>query len=49
MDQLRGARQGDAVYFLDDDTAIVREVNFLQPIETGLKGQALIFDLSEFE
>jgi len=37
---------GDAVFFLDDETALVRENNFLSPIISGLKGQGLIYDLT---
>lgn len=36
---------GDAVFFLDNETALIRENNFLSPIVTGLKGQGLIYDL----
>ena len=38
---------GDTVLFVGDDTAVVRENNYLQPIETGLKGRALIYDLDD--
>ncbi len=37
---------GDTVFFLDDETAFVREGNFLDPIITGLKGQDLLYDLT---
>ena len=37
---------GDAVYFADDETAFVRESNFLSPFTTGLKAQGLFYDLT---
>jgi hypothetical protein len=37
---------GDRVFFIDDDTALVREGNFLDPIISGLKSQGLIYDLT---
>ena len=37
---------GDAVFFTDNETAFVREGNFLDPVISGLKGQGLFFDLT---
>ena len=37
---------GDTVFFTDDETAFVREGNFLSPIISGLKGQGLFYDLT---
>ncbi len=37
---------GDAVFFADDETAFVREGNFIDPFVTGLKGQGLFYDLT---
>jgi len=36
---------GDTVFFTDDDTAFVREGNFLDPVIGGLKSQGLFYDL----
>lgn len=37
---------GDTVFFADDETAFVRENNFLSPVVTGRKGQGLFHDLT---
>ncbi|MDJ0911100.1 MAG: hypothetical protein QNI99_18100 [Woeseiaceae bacterium] len=37
---------GDAVFFTDNETALVREGNFIDPVVEGLKGQGLIYDLT---
>jgi hypothetical protein len=37
---------GDAVFFLDNEAALIREGNFLSPFITGLKSQGLIYDLT---
>lgn len=37
---------GDTVFFTDDETAFVREGNFLDPFVSGLKGQGLFYDLT---
>ena len=36
---------GDTVFFIDDETAFVREGNFLDPVVSGRKGQGLFCDL----
>ena len=37
---------GDTVFFTDDETAFIREGNFIDPVITGLKGQGLLYDLT---
>lgn len=37
---------GDTVFFADDETAFVRENNFLSPVVTGWKGQGFFYDLT---
>ncbi len=37
---------GDAVFFTDNETAFVREGQFLDPFISGLKGQGLLYDLT---
>jgi hypothetical protein len=37
---------GDTVFFVDDETAFVRENNFISPVVTGRKGQGFFYDLT---
>jgi len=37
---------GDTVFFVDDETAFVREGNFIDPVISGFKGQGLTYDLT---
>ena len=38
---------GDTVNFVNDDTPLVRENNFLNPAGAGLKGQLQIYNLGD--